>query len=133
MSKLEEKTVKAELKFFRVSPKKVRPILAELKNKTAQEVVQHLKFLPKKFGRDLAKLIQSAISNAESKGLNKEKMVIEELVCNEGPKLKRFRPGHRGVAFPYTRKLCHLKVVLREEEIKKKEVKTKNKKYGQKS
>jgi len=133
----EERVTKAELKFLRVSPKKVRAVLPKLKGKSAQEALQYLKFIPKKFSRELAKLIQSAISNAENKGFDKERMVIKEFVCNEGPRLKRFRPGHRGMAFPYTRKLCHLKVVLEETKDKKtgdkKRRKTKSKKYGQKS
>lgn len=133
----EERVAKAELKFLRVSPKKVRTVLPKLKDKSAQEALQYLKFIPKKFSRELAKLIQSAISNAENKGFDKERMVVKEFICNEGPRLKRFRPGHRGMAFPYTRKLCHLKVVLEEVKDKKtgdkKRRKTKSKKYGQKS
>ncbi len=129
-TEIREKTARAELRFFRASPKKVRLVLRELKGKKAEEAIQILKFIPKRFSRDLIKLISSAMSNAENKGLDKERLVIEELVCNEGPRLKRYRPGHRGIAFPYTRKLCHIRVVLREAEA---EIKTKKQKHGKKS
>ena len=111
----EEKTVRAELRFYRVSPKRVRPFLRELKGKAVEEAMQILHFLNKRFARDLLKLLQSAVSNAENKGLNKEALMIEEFVCNEGPRLKRYRPGHRGIAFPFRRKLSHIRVVLKEE------------------
>lgn len=114
MPMAEPKVAQAQLRYFRASPKKVRLVIKELKGKPALEVMQILQFVPKRFARDLYKLVKSAVANAEQKGLNKEKLMVKEFICNEGPRLKRYRPGSRGVAYPYTRKLCHIKVVLEE-------------------
>ena len=110
------KTFTAKLKYFRGSPKKISPILERLKNRTAEEAIDHLNFINKGFSKALIKLIKSAMSNAENLGSNKDNLKIKEFICSTGPKLKRFRPGHRGRAYPYTRKLCHINLVLEEVE-----------------
>ncbi|MDD3774223.1 MAG: 50S ribosomal protein L22 [Patescibacteria group bacterium] len=113
MTKIEEKNiVVAQLKYFRVSPRKVRPLLKTLKGKKATEVLAYLQFNNSRASAYLLKLFKSAISNAKNKGLEEEKLVVLEFVCDEGPVLKRFRAGHRGTALPYQRKLAHIKVVL---------------------
>lgn len=115
----EKKVVQAQLKYFRVSPKKVRPLLKSLKGKKANKVLSYLKFDNSRASVYLLKLFNSALINAKNKGLEEEKLVVLEFSCDEGPVLKRFRAGHRGMLLPYQRKLAHLKVVLGEKEIEK--------------
>jgi len=106
----------AELKFFRISPKKIRPILKELKGKKALFALSCVDFLPQRAAFFIKKILKSVVANAENKGLDREKLIIKEFICNEGPRLKRWRPQARGRINTFSRKLSHLKVVVEEKE-----------------
>jgi len=129
---IELKRVRAELKYFRISPKKIRPLIRKLVGKNPPEALALINILPQKAGIWLKKIIKSAVANAENKGLDHNKLIIKEFICNQGPKMKRFRPGPRGRAMTYARKLSHLKIILEEietkESLKKEKIKVEKKK-----
>jgi large subunit ribosomal protein L22 len=124
---IDQKKIVAKLKYFRISTRKVRPLLKSLRGKKAVEAVAYLKFNNSRIAVYLSKLMNSAMASAKDLGLSEDNLIINEFTCDEGPVLKRFRPGHRGVAFPYQRKLAHIQVVLTESKLKEKikEVRTK--------
>src|ERR1035437_9662345 len=101
------KTAVAQLKYFRMSGRKVRPILKSFKGKKVNEVLAYLKFTPTRAATYLTKLVNSAVSNAKNKDLEETKLVVQGFTYDDGPFLKRFRPGYRGIAFPYKRRLGH--------------------------
>jgi len=113
-----KKMAVAQLKYFRVSSKKARPLLKSLVGKKVTEVLAYLKFNSTRVAPYLIKLINSAVANAKNMGLDETKLIIKEFTYDEGPVLKRFRPGYRGIAFPYKRRLGHIKLILIELEIK---------------
>jgi len=105
----------AEGKNLRISPKKVRFVAHNLRGKQAAGIVESLRFVPRKAALPLLKVVKSAMANAEkNKGLKPEKLFIKEILVNEGPVMKRFRPVSRGSAHSILKRTSHIKVVLEE-------------------
>ena len=74
-----------------------------------------LNYIIKKSSNPISKLLDSAMANGHnSSSLVKENLFIKDIVVNEGPKLKRFRPKGFGMASPIEKKTSHIKIVLEE-------------------
>lgn len=106
--------VKAKLNYFRMSPRKVRSVARLLKGLKVKEAEKKLLYLPKRSSRAILKLLKSAVSNAKNKGLQEEKLYIKNVVVNEGPKYKRYRPDSRGTVSLITKRTSHIELVLEE-------------------
>jgi large subunit ribosomal protein L22 len=107
--------ISAEAKNLRISTRKARLVASTLSGKSAVGVLEMLKFEPKKAGGQIAKVLKSAIANAsQNNKLDEKKLVIKEIIVNEGQDLKRYRPRSRGMSHPILKKSSHIKVVLEE-------------------
>lgn len=96
-----------------MSDKKVNIIADLVRQKTVDEAMTMLKFMPKKASKPLREAINSAASNATHNFKQKrENLVISQIIVNEGATLKRFRPVSRGRAHPIRKKTCHVTVEL---------------------
>jgi len=74
-----------------------------------------LRFTPKAGAKDVAQTIASAAANAEENfGLSVSELYVAKIVADEGPTLKRGRPGARGRYKPLLKRSSHLTVVLSE-------------------
>ena len=81
---------KAELKFARISARKVKIVADLVRGKNVDEALAIMKFTPKASSEILEKLLKSAIANAENNhGMSHEKLYISEIYANQGPTLKR--------------------------------------------
>lgn len=111
--------VMAESKNIRISTRKARLVATVFVGKMASPTLEILKFEPKKAGLPLAKVLKSAINNATNNfKLDEKKLIIKDIVVNEGQNLKRFRPRSRGMAHPILKKSSHIRVFLEEVETK---------------
>ncbi len=109
--------VKAELKYFPVSPQKTRLVLDLVRGKMAAEAVSRLRFVNKKSALPVGKLIASAIANAENNfGLSADNLYIEHISADPAPLRKWRRFGARGRFKPLLRRSSHIKVILKEKE-----------------
>ena len=91
--------VRAVAKFVRVQPRKVRQIAREVRGKQAVRTADVLRFHPGKGARVLAKVIRSAVANAqENHGADPDTLRIREVQINEGPMLKRIHARAMGRA-----------------------------------
>lgn len=105
------------IKNLKITPKKLRMITDAVRKLEPDVALDHLSYTPRKSARMLYKVVQSAVSNAktilktESKNFRFHTLLVEE-----GNKLKRFRPGSRGMAKRYVKQLSHVKVVLETKE-----------------
>jgi large subunit ribosomal protein L22 len=100
-------------KYIRLSPRKVRLIMDEIRGRRVEEALNMLTFSPQKGGKILKKLISSAIANAQqSSGTDVDKLFIKKIFADEGPTLKRFSPRAQGRATRILKRTCHLTVVL---------------------
>lgn len=129
--------MKASLKNYRQSPRKVRLVAKSVRGKSVTEATTILGFMPKRAALPLKKLIDSAVANS---GLPKNELVVKNIEVNKGLVMKRFMPRARGSAFPINKRTSHVLVTLasknvsnKDKEVKKdsvevKEVKTSVKK-----
>ena len=103
----------ATSKYLRLSPHKVRRVLAQIKGKSYAEAMMLLTFMPYKPCITVKKILQSAASNAMENGeQNQEQLIINEAFANSGPKLKRFQPRAQGRAFKIHKPTCHITLKL---------------------
>ena len=104
--------VKAEAKFLRISPTKVRRIIDLLRGEdvlVAQAILLNVKHRPKEY---LKKILSSAIANAKVKGFRPEQLYISKIICDAGPIWKRYRAAAFGRATLIRRRTSHIKVEL---------------------
>ena len=112
--------VKAIAKNIRISPKKVRLVINQIKNKKPQDAVKVLDFVNKGSASAVKKVIMSAIANAKNNySLNEESLVFKQISASKGLTFKRFRPVSRGRVHHILKRASHLTVVLEGEEKKK--------------
>jgi len=109
--------VRAKAKYIPVSPQKVRLVLDLVRDKEVDEALAILEFTPKRAAGHVAKVIRSAVANAEENfGLAREDLYIAETYADDGPTLKRGRAGARGRFKPLLKRTSHITVVLAEYE-----------------
>lgn len=106
-------TITAQLNALRISPRKVRLVAALLKHKRAVQALDQLTHTVKRSSQPLAKLLRSAIANAEHNlKLDRDHLWIRDIQVDEGVKLKRFQPKGFGRANPIEKKTSRIRVVL---------------------
>lgn len=103
---------KSNIKYIRVSPKKIRFIVADLKKKTPQQALDLLLHAPSRTSKVLYKAIKSALDSARAAKLDENMLKFKVLAVDEGPFLKRSRAGGRGTPKMYRHRSSHIKVVL---------------------
>ena len=105
--------IKARAKYIRMSPHKIRRVLDQLRGRSYQETLMILEFLPYDASGPIWQVIHSAADNAKHNfGLDKKKLVVDQIFADEGPKLKRIRPRAQGRAYQILKPTCHITVVL---------------------
>ena len=108
--------VKAISRYVRISPQKVRMIADAIKGKQVETGLSILKFMPQKAAGIVEKVVQSAAANADhNHGLDVDALVIDNLIVDQGPSLKRFRARARGRGARILKKTSHITVILAEE------------------
>lgn len=103
---------KAEGKFLRISPKKVRPVINLLRYKTVLEAESILSNLNKRPKEYLIKILKSAVANARVKGFDPQQLYVSRILCDLGPIWKRFKAAAFGRAAPIKKRTCHIKIEL---------------------
>jgi large subunit ribosomal protein L22 len=107
--------VRASARSLHISPRKMRLVTNLVKNMRVSEAITQLSFTNKKGAKYLARLLQSAVANAENNfSLKAEDMFVKSVTCDMGQTMKRYFPRARGSAFIIRRKMAHVNVVLEE-------------------
>jgi large subunit ribosomal protein L22 len=84
---------RAKLSFARLSPRKTRLVVDMVRGKDIQIALNILKFTPQPSARLVAKLLSSAVANAEQKGVSDiDRLFVKSISVDGGPVLKRFLP-----------------------------------------
>ena len=120
--------MKAFLKNYRQSPRKVALVAELIKGKRVAEALIILDNLPKRASLPINKLLVSAISNAKNLGINEENIVVENVTVNKGIVLKRIMPRARGSASRINKRTSHVEITLSEKNSTKKVKKVKTEK-----
>ena len=103
---------KAELKFIRIAPSKIRQVIALIRDKGVLEASGLLANLNKRPKEYLTKILRQAMANAKTKGFNPEQLYISKLVCDAGPSWKRYKAAAFGRAAPIKKRTAHIKIEL---------------------
>lgn len=107
--------VRAIAKYVRISPTKVRNVAMPIKGKPVEDALSVLGFMPQRSAKILGKVIRSAVANADQKSdIDVDNLAIENIVVNQGPTMKRFRPRAMGRATRILKRSSHITVVLAE-------------------
>jgi large subunit ribosomal protein L22 len=105
---------RAEARFQRVSPQKVRLVLDLIKGRGVEEALTTAAFTKKRIAPVIHKLLTSAVDNAkylsgeQGLDLDVDDLYVKQAIANEGPRMKRIRPAPMGRAFRYQRRLTHI-------------------------
>lgn len=105
--------MKASITFVRITPKKLNLIAEMVREKSADEALNMLKFTPKKGADIIYKLLESALANAENNfKQDKSALYIKEIVVTKGPTFKRSVPISRGRVHPILKRNSQINLTL---------------------
>jgi len=105
--------MKAYLKQYRQSPRKVRLVADQIRGKDVEQAFADLNFLAKRAALPLKKLLHSAVMNALNNfGAQKEHLFVSEIRVDEGRTLKRYRPRARGRASAINKRTSNISIKL---------------------
>jgi large subunit ribosomal protein L22 len=106
---------------IRTSAQKAGLVLDLIRGKNVNQALATLQFTKKTIARDIAKVLRSAVANAQQKdgfSGDVERLFITECYAGQGPSLKRVRPAPMGRAFRVVKRSAHLTVKVAEKPLK---------------
>ena len=109
---------RANLRYLRITPRKVRVVADLIRGKKVGAALAQLAYVEKRAALPVAKLLRSAVANADqaSKGqLDVDQLYVKELQVGQGPSLRRFMPRAMGRAFKVLKKTSHITLVVGDE------------------
>ena len=108
-----DKRPHATVKYVRVSTRKAKAVVDLIRGKSVREAEAILQYTPKGATEPVAKLLKSAIANAENNlDMNRDDLYVAEVYANQGPTLMRYRPRAHGRASHIRKRTSHITIVL---------------------
>ncbi len=105
----------ATLRNARISARKVKIVIDNIRGKDVNEAIAILKFTPKAASPLVEKLLKSAIANAEfNNSMDRSKLYVAEVYANQGTTMKRIRAATQGRANRIRKRTSHITIVLKE-------------------
>ena len=104
--------VKARGRYMRISPRKVRLVADLLRGKDVPTCLATLTHVNKGYTGAVAKVLNSAVSNAKQKGLAEDQLYVSKITADQGPMWKRFRAATFGRASSILKRTTHLTIEL---------------------
>jgi len=104
---------RAQVRYANLTPMKARRVVNLIRGRSAAEAASILRFSPQAASEPVAKLLASAVANAENnQGLDPSSLIVDTIYVDEGPTLKRFQPRAQGRAFRIRKRTCHITIEL---------------------
>ncbi|MES2930880.1 MAG: 50S ribosomal protein L22 [Patescibacteria group bacterium] len=116
--------MKAFLKNYRQSPRKVRLVADLIKGKRVADAFVQLKSLPKRASGPVEKLLAGAVANAKHAGVSTDNLIVSNVTVNKGIVMKRSMPRARGSASRINKRTSHIMLTLMENSETKSKKKT---------
>jgi large subunit ribosomal protein L22 len=110
-------TAEATAKYIRSSAQKAGLVLDLIRGKNVNMALSALQFSRKAIARDVAKVLRSAVANAQQQdafGGDVARLFVSKCHANNGPSQKRVRPAPMGRAFRIVKRTTHLTVEVTE-------------------
>ena len=105
----------AQIKYIRMTPRKMRVVADQVRGKGIQSAIDYLSFCRRRAALPLIKLLKSALTNADRKGgIDLDNLYVKEITVDKGPTMRRWMPRARGMATQILKRTSHVKVVLDE-------------------
>jgi large subunit ribosomal protein L22 len=107
----------ATARYVRTSAQKAGLVMDLIRGRDVNRALATLQFTRKGVGHDIAKLLRSAIANAQQKegfGGDVDRLFVSACYANQGPSMKRIRPAPMGRAFRVVKRTAHLTVRVAE-------------------
>ncbi|MDA2913964.1 50S ribosomal protein L22 [Acidobacteriia bacterium AH_259_A11_L15] len=107
---------RAVARYLRLSPQKARLVIDLIRGLDAGAALSRLQFTRKRAAAPIAKVLRSAIANAEQKSetVDVDHLYVKRAVVNDGPRMKRVRPAPYGRAYVYQRRMSHIEIAVAE-------------------
>ena len=110
-----DKRPQATVKYVGIPASKAKIVLDQIVGKDARTAAALLKYNPRDAASIIAKVLNSAMANAENNlGMDVSKLYVEEVKAGQGPTLKRVRPRAQGRAYRILKRSCHISIILNE-------------------
>ena len=112
----------ATSRYIRTSAQKAGLVLDLIRGKDVNDALATLQFARKSVAHDVAKVLRSAIANAQQKdgfGGDVDRLFVAGCWAGQGPSMKRIRPAPMGRAFRVVKRTAHLTVTVAERPAKK--------------
>jgi large subunit ribosomal protein L22 len=109
---------KATARHIRMSPRKVRLVVDQIRGRSVNEAYALLQFSKKAAAEPVSKTLRSAVANAQVKAeeegefVDVDELIVREAFVNEGPTLRRWRAAAMGRAAPIRKRMSHITVVV---------------------
>jgi large subunit ribosomal protein L22 len=110
----------AKLRNVRVSARKARLLADQIRGQGVENALALLDLSPKGFARPMAKLVRSAVANAEDQnnrakaGIDIDNLYVDRITVDEGSSMWRIRPRAQGRATWIQKRTSHVTLVLEE-------------------
>ena len=101
-------------RFARITARKARLLTDLIRNQPVDKALDLLKFNKKRGAIMVAKVLKSAIANADAQEADVEELYVSKSFCDDGPIMKRFMPKDRGKSYSIFKRLCHITVEVDE-------------------
>lgn len=103
----------ATAKYLRISPYKIRTVLALIRGKSVEEAEAILTYCNKGGSDEVKKVLLSAAANAEhNNGMDRSDLIVAECYADGGPHLKRMQPVSKGRGHAILKRTSHVTVIL---------------------
>ena len=102
----------AKGRFIRISPMKMRQLIALIRGKDVVTSLAILSHTNKGSTKFVTKVLNSAVSNAKQKGLGEQQLYVSRITANHAGAWKRYRAASFGRATPILRRTTHLTIEL---------------------
>ena len=105
----------ARLRYLRIAPRKVRLVVDLIRGRAVEEALNILTFSEKRASKPMAKLLKSAVANADNQGeVDVDKLFIDTIHVDEGPTWRRWLPRAMGRATRIRKRTSHVTLILGE-------------------
>ena len=110
-----EKRALASGKNVGIPATKAKIVLDQIKGKDVATAAALLNYSPRYAAEIIAKVLKSAVANAENNlGMDISKLYVEEVSADQGPTMKRIRPRAQGRAYRILKRSSHISIILNE-------------------
>ena len=104
---------KAVAKYVRVSPRKARVVIDQVRGKDVVRAREILRFSERAIAETIEKVLNSAVANAENNhGMSTDNLVVKAAFVDEGPTFKRIRPRAKGSAARIRKRTTHITIIV---------------------